>query len=132
MKIPVHNPGAAPIYVMGQMVPAGETRHFEEHEVPPELRPGAPEPEPEPPVDPIAEILKGPVKGILAGVEGLDGDTLKALLAAEEAAQAPRKTLVEGLSAEILRRNVAALDAGAGEDGADPLAPGDDAGAGGA
>ena len=115
VKIPIENNGASPLYVGGQMIPAGETRHFDEHEVPAEYKPAAPEPEEAPPPDPLGEILAGPVKGILAGVGALDMETLQGLLAREQERWEPRKTLVEGLSAEVLRRQSAALDGAAGE-----------------
>lgn len=110
MKIPVENKGDSPLYVGGQMVPAGETRHFEENEVPPEYKPAAEQPKPEEQADPLAEILAGTVKDILGDVENMELAGVQELLAREQAAEKPRSTLIEGLSAEILRRQAAALD----------------------
>lgn len=105
MKISVENKGASAMYVAGVMIPAGETRHFDEHELPPELRP-APEAEAgqEEDEDELAGILAGKVGEILAGLAVLSAEEVTALLAREEAAAKPRKTLVEGLQAALMER----------------------------
>lgn len=106
MKIGVENKGASPMYVAGVMIPAGETRHFDEHEVPPELRP-APVVEKVEPLtvnDELAAILAGKVGEILAGLEALSNDEVAALLQREQEAAKPRRTLVEGLQAALIVR----------------------------
>lgn len=113
MKIGVENKGASPLYVAGVMIPAGETRHFDEHEVPPEMRP-APVAEAEPEQqDELAAILDGKVGEILAGLSVLTIEAVSALLAREEAAAKPRKTLVEGLQAALIERASTLVEPGA-------------------
>lgn len=72
MKIPVRNNSAMPIYVGAAMVPPGETRHFDKQDVPHHLRPVEQvEAVVEAPADPLAELLKGNVKEVVAALAGL-------------------------------------------------------------
>lgn len=103
-KIPVTNTSAMPIYVAGQMIPAGETRHFDADQVPPHLRPAAPEPEEEAPVDPVAQILGHSVSAIKDMLPSLSDTELEALGAAEQLADKPRTTLLGAIAEEQLAR----------------------------
>lgn len=107
-KIPVHNPGAMPMYVAGLMIPPDETRHFDADLVPAHLRPVAPEPEAEAPADPVAVLLEHSVKDIKALLPDLDDATLEALGSAEQAAETPRSTLLGAIAEEQLTRAEAA------------------------
>lgn len=105
-KIPVSNPTAMPIWVAGQMIPPGETRHFDAHHVPAEHRaaPAAPPPAEAPPPDPLEIIRAGSVKDIAAGLATLADDELQRLDALEQGSDKPRKGVLEAIAAERLRR----------------------------
>lgn len=105
-KIPVTNNTKMPIYVAGSMIPAGETRHFDAHQVPPEFRPAAPVAESHP-VDSIAELLKGSVAAITAQFGTLSDQDLDRLEMLEAERTPPRKTLIEAISIERLTRAAA-------------------------
>lgn len=124
MKIPVHNPNDAPIYVGTSMILPGETRHFDvnDPDLPAYLRP-APEAAPEEAADAMAELLKLGVKDIAAEFDLLDAGELDRLEALENAAEPPRKTLLSAISEEKLRRAAAAETATA--EVADPAAQAD-------
>lgn len=109
MKIPVHNPNDAPIYVGTSMILPGETRHFDvnDPQLPAHLRP-APEAAPEEVADAMTELLKLGVKDIAAQLDLLNAGELDRLQALENAAEAPRKTLLSAISEEKLRRAAAA------------------------
>ena len=105
-KIPVTNNGKMNIWVGGQMIPPGETRHFEAHHVPPEYRPApaAAPAEPEDPSDPLEILRAGNVKEITAGVPALSLEDLDRLEALENAAEVPRKGVLAAIAADRLRR----------------------------
>lgn len=104
-KIPVTNTGAMPIYVAGQMIPPGETRHFDADQVPHHLRPAAPEPEPEVPNDPITALIGHSVKDIVAQLPGLALEQLEQLGDLEQAkGDDARKTLLGAIAEEQLKR----------------------------
>lgn len=126
MKFPVHNPTDSPMYVAGKMIPGGETAHFDLHELPPEMRPAAEPTAPAEQTNPLEDVLKAPVKAVLAEVDALTVDEINALIELEQAAGKPRSTLVEALSAEVLKRQAAALDAAAGGQGAGDQGAGDE------
>lgn len=107
-KIPVHNPGAMPMYVAGLMIPSDETRHFDADLVPLHLRPAAPEPEAEAAPDPLAVLLAHSVKDLKPLLPELDDATLDALGSAEQAAETPRSTLLGAIAEEQLTRAEAA------------------------
>lgn len=122
MKIGVENLTASPMYVAGVMIPAGETRHFDEDEVPAEMRPApavaaAPEVE-----DPLAVILAGSVRDIVAGVDALSDAEIDALIEREEQAAKPRKTLLVELAEVQLERASKRAEPGA-EDTAEQPQP---------
>lgn len=121
--IGVENRGASPMYVAGVMIPAGETRHFEDAELPPEHRPAAGgEVVPPAPADPLAVILAGSVREIVAGADALSDAEIDALIEREEQAARPRKTLLTELAEVQLERAGARTDGstegGAGGEGA--------------
>lgn len=102
-EIPVHNDGADIRWVGAVMIPPGETRLIPAHQVPAHLRPQAP-PAPAPArSDPVLELLDGPVRDVLAALPGLDDDVLATLRQAEIDGKT-RKSLLEGIAAEELRR----------------------------
>lgn len=103
-KIPVTNATAMPMFVAGQMIPPGETRHFDAHHVPPHLRPAASEPEPEAPVDPLAALLAHSVKDLKEMLPALSDAELEALGEAEQRDETPRTTLLGAIAEEQLKR----------------------------
>ncbi len=113
-KVPVTNNNKMPIYVAGQMIPAGETRHFNADQVPLHLRPAAPEPvAEEPEIDPIAELLAHSVKDLKELLPTFSDEELDALGTAEQLAESPRTTLLGAIAEEQLTR----AEKGAGEEG---------------
>ncbi len=121
--IGVENKGASPMYVAGVMIPAGETRHFEDAELPPEFRPAvAGEVVPPAPAHPLAVLLAGSVREIVAGVDALSDAEIDALIELEEQSERPRKTLLAELAEVQLERAGARTDGstegGAGGEGA--------------
>lgn len=115
-KIPVHNPGAMPMYVAGLMIPPGETRHFDADLVPLHLRPAAPAPvADEPQYDPLAELLEGNVKAVVTALPDLDDEDLARLGELEQArGDAARKGVLSAIAEETLTR----ADVKTGEAGA--------------
>lgn len=108
MKIPVHNPTAMPIYVGAAMIPPGETRHFDEQDVPLHLRPAPVEAAPvAAPADPLAELLKGNVASVVAALADLPLADLERLGELERAGQA-RKGVLSAVAEELLVRAEAA------------------------
>ena len=106
MKVPVTNNKAAPIYVGAYMIPAGETRHFEEEDVPPHLRPQpVVQPVVEEPKDPLALLAARPVKEIQAALPELKLEELERLGELEQLkGEAGRKTLLSAIAEELLKR----------------------------
>jgi hypothetical protein len=104
-KIPVSNNTAMPIYVGGLMIPPGETRHFEAHQVPAHLRPQPAEAAPEPaPADPLAELVKHKVADVAAALPDLSDEDLARVLELDAADGNARKGVAEAVAAEQLRR----------------------------
>lgn len=123
MKIPVHNPSAMPIYVHGAMILPGETRHFDEQDVPTHLRPKPAESEDAPDesrYDPLAELLAGSIKDIVAAFPDLADEDLARLEDLENAEASPRKGLLAAIGEEKLKRaaaDEASKAGGAGNEG---------------
>jgi len=118
-KIPVHNNGAMPIYVAGQMIPAGETRHFDADMVPPEFRPApaeaAEQPEPE---DPLLKLFGEKLSVLLPILKDLSDAELDRLGELEQAkGEGARKTLLAAIAEETLRRADAATAGQTGGEG---------------
>lgn len=130
--IGVENKSASPMYVAGVMIPAGETRHFEDAALPPEYR-AAPAGEvvPPAPADPLAVILAGSVREIVAGADALSDAEIDALIEREEQAAKPRKTLLAELAEVQLERASKRAEPGA-EDTAEQPQPEPEPGAEGA
>jgi hypothetical protein len=111
MKIPVTNNTKMPIYVGAYMVPAGETRHFEEHEVPEHLQPVPATPaEPEPAVDPLQDLVaQSTAEQVIAALPGLSTEDLERLGDIEQARTrdhkpAPRKSVLSAIAETLLER----------------------------
>src|SRR5690606_29909912 len=79
MKITVHNPGSTPMAVGACYVLPGESRTFDESEVPAHLKPQPMDAEPADVADPVADLQKKPVKEIMAALPALSDDDLKRL-----------------------------------------------------
>lgn len=105
MKIPVHNNTAMPIYVGAAMIPPGETRHFDEHDVPHHLRTveQAKETVSQTNADPLAELLKGTIKDITAKLPGIPTEEIEKLGDLEQLGQA-RKGLLSAIAETLLER----------------------------
>jgi hypothetical protein len=112
MKIPVTNTTKMPIYVGASMIQPGETRHFEEADVPDYLRPPkAAEPEAPAAGDPLAELLTNGVKKIEERFGDLTDDQLQTLGAMESRTESPRSTLLKAIEEEQINRAIAAEEA---------------------
>ena len=104
MKIPVSNSTAMPIYVGAAMIPPGETRHFDEQDVPPHLRPAQEvAAEPEAPADPLAELLKGNVASVVAALPGLSVSDVERLGDMEQA-DLGRKGVLGAIAEQLMIR----------------------------
>lgn len=104
--IPIENTGKSTMYVNGAAIQPGETRVFNESDLPPYLRPkgDAIVTEEEAPPDLIAELLKSNVPTITEALPNLTDEQLAHAAAIEQDAKAPRKSLLEAMGAENLRR----------------------------
>lgn len=104
MKVAVSNPGKSPMYVNGVMIAGGETRHFDETELPPALRPHGAPAAAAATADPVDELLAKPVAEILQAAATMTREEINALGEREDA-KGPdaRSELLAGLSREILR-----------------------------
>lgn len=111
MKYPVTNTTKMPIYVGALMIPPGETRHFDLEQLPPEHRPApaADDAEPAAPPDRLAEIAEMNVGIIIPLLPDLSDDDLARLQAIEQDGK-NRKTVIEAMGAEILKRATAKAD----------------------
>lgn len=109
---PIHNPGPGPTWVNNVMIPEGETKVFEEAELPPHLRqPHEPKPLPTEPDDPLLELLDQPVATIVKAIEERDEQGKPVLsddelirLGEAEANGKTRKTLMKALDEERVTR----------------------------
>ena len=115
MKVPVTNNTKMAMFVAGVMIPSGETKHFEEHHVPPELRPPPECVEPEEPdEDPVIALLGGRIPEITEALPDLSDEDYTKLKAAEETGE-NRKGLIAAFAAEDLRRAQPSADVEGGE-----------------
>lgn len=100
----ITNDTASPIYVAGRMIPPYDGRHFEDHELG-LAKPEAPAPAAEPSLDEqLQELRKGPLKELLPHLAGLTFEAIERLAEIEATAETPRKTLLQAIDAEKLRR----------------------------
>ncbi len=111
-RVTVHNPTGMPIFVGSTMIPAGDSRDFDEQNVPEHLLPPAPAPAEAPPEAAAGEIglaamAKRPAKELLEMLPAMRAEHLAELEAIENAG-AQRKTL---LAAIAERRLALAADA---------------------
>lgn len=112
MKIPVTNAGSGPMFVGALMVAPGETRLFEESEVPAHLKPQPEAPAaPQKPADPaearkgeLAELLEHKVADVAATFENLNDADLAVLGELETAAEKPRISLLQLVAEEQMKR----------------------------
>lgn len=114
-RIPVHNPGDAPMWVAGAMIPPGETRHFLAQDLPVDF--GAPvedAPAAPPEADPLEAILAGKVADVVAALPGLTDAELLRLYQIESASEKPRKGVLEAAAAEELARAQREVEGGEG------------------
>lgn len=105
-KIPVTNDTAMPIYVGSAMIPPGETRHFDEEQVPHHLRPEKPAEAVSAP-DPsaaLAELLEGSVAEVKGSLSDLSLEDVERLGEMEQLGQ-KRKTLLAAIADEVLNRD---------------------------
>lgn len=100
MKKYIENDTANMLYVGGCAIAPGEGR---EVDVPDDTPAQAPANEPDPDA-PLRELLTGSVGAVKAGLADLSEATLARLAALEGGAKAPRKTLLEALADEAIRR----------------------------
>lgn len=119
----ITNDGPNTIYVGGKMIAPGEGRDIDERDLPPELR-DAPAPvveEAGPSLDDeLCALLKESVKEIKDLLPGLTNEGLDRLAELERCYEHPRKTLLEAIADEAIRRADEALQ---GDDpGADSAA----------
>lgn len=117
------NKGTSPMYVAGTMILPGEGALVDVPAAP--LAPAAPA---EPTLaETVGELLKGSVDAIAEALPTLSNDGLDMAARLEEAAAKPRKTLLEALGKEQLRRADATLArlTAANDAAAADVAPGD-------
>lgn len=108
-KIPVTNNTMTPIYIGSAMVPPGETREFDENDVPPHLKPKAVEQVAHQRVDVVAFLAES-APDILASIGNLSDDQLQSARATEAKLENPRQNVLAGLQAELEKRGVKAED----------------------
>ena len=100
------------IYVGGKMIAPGEGRDIDERDLPPELRDAPVVVEPAGPSldDELAALLKESVKEIKDLLPGLTHEGLDRLAELERGHEHPRKTLLEAIADEVIRRADEALE----------------------
>lgn len=104
-KIPVCNVSASAIFVGSIMVPPGETRLFEPHEVPPEYRIDAPDEASDfTPEDPLLALAALSIAQLALGLPDLSDDELDRLEIIEQEKAKPRAGALAEITAERLRR----------------------------
>ncbi len=103
----IENTGTDVMFVGGKMIPPGEGRHIEVATTAPELsgETAAPAAEEGPSLAQlVAEMLKGNVKSVVAQLAELTGEALDLVVTIENADSTPRKSLLDAVAAEQLRR----------------------------
>lgn len=115
--ISITNDGDSPRYVMGRMIPPGETAVFAADEAPPEYRPEAETEQPAAQEDPLLAIAELSVAKLEAGLADLSDDELTRLAGIEQAKNKPRAGALAAITAERLRRAELAAPGGLPENG---------------
>lgn len=110
--VSISNDGKEARWVMGVMIPPGETRVFTEAEVPPELRPAADELPAEAAADPLLAWVDLPVGKLALGLPDLSDDDLNRLEGLEKAKAKPRASALAEITGERLRRAEAGTPGG--------------------
>lgn len=110
--ISIYNDGDSPRYVMGRMIPPGETVVFAEDEAPPEYRAPAEAAAPEAGDDPLLAWVNLPIGKLALGIADLSDDDLTRLEGLEKAKDKPRAGALAEIVAERLRRAEAAAPGG--------------------
>ena len=100
MKIAVENKTKMPMYVAGQMIPPGEIRHFEEHQVPAEFRPALVAETVAEDTSSLSDLLAHPVAVAIAEIGNLTIADLETLAELERKGK-NRKTLIAEIEKEI-------------------------------
>lgn len=109
----IENTTANNLFVGGKMIPPGEGRDIDTALLPPEHQDVYTDPEENAGLtlhEQVAELLTKSVKHITEELPALTQEGLDLLLEQENAAKAPRKSLLGALEAEGLRRAAAAMD----------------------
>lgn len=96
-------------YLGGLCIPPGETRQVPAVWVQAEA-PAEAEAEPDLPPNPLEELRSESVAAIVEAFIRLNADDLRALANLEEAAEKPRRTLLEAIAKELLERGSAEAD----------------------
>jgi hypothetical protein len=110
----IENTGRNVMFVGGKLIPPGEGRHIDVADTAPELSDARPAPVAA--AGPtlaqlIADMLKGNVKSVAAHLPQLTGEALDLVVTIEGADGTPRKSLLDAVAAEQLKRANARLDA---------------------
>lgn len=96
----VHNDTAGPIWAGGKLIPAGEGREVDVPDEPSTTAAAdADQPDPQ---DNLRELLDCKVADVVAALDGLGEDTLKALQALENASEKPRKGVLMALADKLI------------------------------
>jgi len=111
--VPVKNNTAMTMHVAGVLIAPGETRHLPRVHVPANLLPRTTPAAVPAPSDPVLELLDDSVKDIVGRLPELDDEQLAAVKAAEVDGKT-RKSLMDAIAQEELRRANARAD-GAGQ-----------------
>jgi hypothetical protein len=109
----ITNETGSPMYVGGRLIPPFDGRHFDDNELPAELRvAAAPAPDDEGPSldEQLQQLRTGSVKVIVDALAGLTFEALERLASLESEAATPRKSLLAAIDAEKLHRASAQLD----------------------
>lgn len=114
----IHNPGPNVMFVGSKMIPPGEGRDIDESLLPPEHRDAPVAAEKQPPsLDALLlEELKKPAKELIDALPGLTQEAIERMDALESEAKKPRKTLLEAIAADLLRRSNEAMQGGSDND----------------
>lgn len=107
----IHNPGKNIMFVGGKMIPPGEGKDIDEALLPPEHRDAPAEEAPRTPSldEALAEELKKPVAELIEGLGRLTQEALERMGTLEGEAKKPRKSLLEAIGAEKVKRADEAL-----------------------